>query len=114
MLYYLLKTAIAAILIVLVAEVSKRNVTLGALLASLPIISLLAILFLYFDTHNTLLISKLCTGVLWLVLASLVFFICLPILLKWNINFFLSLGISLSIMTASYFIMLGLLRWFET
>ncbi len=112
MFYYFAKTLLAAALIVAISEISKRSAMLGAILASVPIISLLAILFLYSDTHNPIAVSKLSTGIFWLVLPSLVFFLALPALLKAKVNFPLSIALSLSVMILAYFAMLFVLRQF--
>lgn len=53
MAYTILKFAISAALIVAVAEISKRSSLTGGLLASLPLVSLLAMIWLYHDTRDT-------------------------------------------------------------
>jgi len=79
--YYLVKLAVSAGLIVAVSEVAKRSATLGALTASLPLVSLLALVWLYLDTHDTAKVAELSRGVFWLVLPSLALFLALPALL---------------------------------
>lgn len=112
MLQYFLKTLFAAVLIVAISEISKRSSVIGAILASVPIISVLAIIFLYADTHSISAVSQLSTGVFWMVLPSLIFFLSLPALLKLKINFPISLIISLGVMIMAYFLMVLVLRQF--
>jgi uncharacterized membrane protein (GlpM family) len=69
--YYIFKVVITALIIVLVSEISKRSTFLGALLASLPLISLLAFIWIYVDTKDTARIAELSTQILWLVIPSL-------------------------------------------
>jgi predicted permease len=79
-------------------------------LASIPLVSLLAIIWLYSDTKDTAKIAALSTGIFWLVIPSLVFFIVLPMLLKRSFNFWLSLAISLALTVIAYFVMLYILK----
>lgn len=99
-------------LIVVISEVSKRSSFIGALLASLPVVSLLAILWLYIETRDVEKISALATSVFWLVLPSLVLFITLPILLKWQIPFYISLGLSITLTVISYGLLVVILNYY--
>jgi hypothetical protein len=55
----ILRVAVAAVIIVAVAELSKRFPRYGALLLSLPIISILAFVMSWFQHHDLPAISKL-------------------------------------------------------
>src|SRR5690349_12545977 len=105
MAYYALKVLISAALIVAVSEISKRSSFIGGLVASLPLVSILAFIWLYVDTRSAEKISALSYSIFWLVLPSLVLFFALPWLLKKTENFYLSLGGSIAIMLATYFVM---------
>ena len=80
--YYAVKILVSAVLIVLISEIAKRNTLFGALVASLPVTSLLAFIWLYLDTGDSARIAALSTGVFWLVLPSLAFFVVLPLALR--------------------------------
>lgn len=108
--YVLIKVLASAGLIVLISEISKRSSWLGGLLASLPIISLLAIVWLYVDTRDIERIAQLSTTIFWLVLASLPFFLALPLLLHAKMDFWPSVGIALALMFACYLLMVALLK----
>lgn len=110
--YYLLKIAISALLIVAISEVSKKSSLLGAVLASLPVISVMAMVWLYLDTGDTEKVSFLSTQIAWMVLPSLAFFISLPVLLKNGFGFSLSLFASLALTAAGYFLMIFILKQF--
>lgn len=75
---------------------------MAALLASLPITSILAMLWLYRDTRDPQKIIDLSWGIFWAVLPSLVFFVVLPLVLKSGIKFGWALLISCVTMAASY------------
>jgi hypothetical protein len=110
MIYYLVKVLLSSVTIVAISEISKRSTLIGSILASVPIVSLLAIVWIYLDTKDVAKIADLSQGIFWLVIPSLLFFILFPVLLKRNVDFWLSLGVSLTIMVAGYFIMLFILK----
>ncbi|MDD5461200.1 MAG: DUF3147 family protein [Methylococcales bacterium] len=110
MLYYILKFSISALIIVLVSEIAKRSSGFAALIASLPLTSLLAIIWLYIDGAELTQIAGLSGQIFWLVLPSLVFFLVLPLLLKQGLDFWSSLGLSATITITCYFALLPLLR----
>jgi hypothetical protein len=110
--YYLVKIAITTLLIVAIAEIAKRSSFAGALLASVPLISVLAMIWLYVDTKDVAKVSALATSVFWLVLPSLALFVTLPVLLKQGLDFYLSMSISIGITLGCYFLMISLLNHF--
>lgn len=112
MLDAVIKVAVTSLLVVAIAEAAKRSTLLAALLASLPLTSLLAILWLWRDTGDTEQIASLTTGIFWLVLPSLVFFVALPMLLRAGTPFWPSLAISAGLTAASYFAMVRILARF--
>ena len=112
MLYLTIKTIISAVIIVAVSEIAKRSSLFGAILASLPLVSYLGIIWLYIDTGSKNQVAQLSKSVFWMVIPSLSFFIILPVLLKTEINFYLSLLIATAIMVAVYFAMIFILHRF--
>ena len=50
--YYFLKVLISALLIVAISELAKRSSLMGAIFASIPLVSVLAMIWLYIDTQN--------------------------------------------------------------
>jgi hypothetical protein len=106
MTYTFLKFVISAAVIVAVSEIGKRSSLMGGLFASLPLVSLLAMIWLYRDTGDTQKIAALSTSIFWLVLPSLVLFLALPALLKRGVNFYPALAVSVVVMLACYGAML--------
>jgi hypothetical protein len=92
--YYIVKLAITAALIVAISELSKRNTFAASLLASVPIVSVLAMIWLYIDTRDVAQVAALSRSVFWLVLPSLALFLLLPALLERDYGFFASLAVS--------------------
>ncbi|MCL4369025.1 MAG: DUF3147 family protein [Actinobacteria bacterium] len=107
---YTIKVLISAVLIVLVSEISKRSSTFGGLVASLPLVSLLAIIWLYMDTRDAERVAELSTSIFWLVIPSLVLFVVLPILLRARVGFWLSLASSAAATVVSYGAMLVVMQ----
>ena len=89
---FLLKVLISALLIAGASELAKRSSMAGALLASLPLTSLLAMLWLWRDTHDTAKLATFSLDILWLVLPSLLLFVVLPTMLRLGFGFWTSLG----------------------
>lgn len=104
MVYYLVKLLISAGLIVVISEVSKRTGYLGGLIASLPLVSLLAIGWMWFETHDGARIAEFSRGVFWFVLPSLLFFVLLPWLLP-KIGFYAALTVACVATAAGYAVM---------
>jgi succinate-acetate transporter protein len=111
--YYALKILVSAVLIAAISEIAKRSSFLGGLIGSLPLVSILALMWLYLDTRSLEKTSALSYSIFWLVLPSLSLFIALPWLLKRTENFYLSLGGAIAIMAVFYFAMVAALRRFD-
>ena len=94
MLYTAVKVAITAVLVVAISEIGKRSSALGAILASLPITSLLAFIWIYAETGDTAKIATLSASIFWYVLPSLVLFVALPLLIGQGYGFWLSLAVA--------------------
>ena len=110
MTYYLLKLIITSLIVVIVSEVAKKSSFIGALIISIPVTSLLAFIWLYFDTKNYEKIINLSHGTILLSIPSFAFFIILPILLKMKQNFAISILISIIFTSIIYLIFLFLLK----
>lgn len=110
MLYYALKVIISALVIVAISEVARRSTGFAALIASLPLTSLLAFVWLHLEASPPDHIAQLSSQIFWLVLPSLVLFLLLPVLLKHGIGFWVSLAMSSAATAACYLALLPLLR----
>lgn len=100
---FFLNTLISALIIATVAEVGKRSTFVAALLVALPLTSVLALSFLYFETKDVGKVSALSYGIFWLVLPTLSFFILLPVLLKTGLNFWAAIATSSGSLIAIFF-----------
>lgn len=112
MTYYLLKILVSGVVIATVSELAKRDLTLGALVAALPLTSLLAFLWMKFDGVPDEHIGGLSIQIFWLVIPSLVLFVGLWFLVRNGYSFWISLSVSGAITIAGYHGMLLALRKF--
>lgn len=92
MLYLLIKAAISGVIVALVSEIARRYPGWGGLVASLPLTSLLAMLWLWRDTGDPERVAALSIGAFWFILPSLPMFFVLPLLLRSGIAFWASMA----------------------
>ena len=102
---YLIKILLTAAVVVAVAEIAKRSTFWGAAVASLPLTSVLAFVWLYLDTGNTQRVADLSQSIFWLVLPSLTLFLVLPLMLRSGLGFWLSLAAACAATAVAYFVM---------
>ena len=106
------KALLSAVLIVAIAELGKRSSFWAAALASLPLTSLLAFVWLYLDTGDTEKVAATAGSIFWLVIPSLLLFVLLPLLLRAGWNFWLALLLSSVATALAYALMVWLLPRF--
>jgi hypothetical protein len=109
---YALKIGLSALIIVVIAEVAKRSTFWAAAVASLPLTSLLAFVWLYLDTGDAQKVATLSGSIFWLVLPSLLLFVLLPLLLRSGLGFWFSLAVSSAATALAYLGMIKLLGMF--
>ena len=91
MLYLAIKTIVSALLIVAISEIARRSAALGALVASLPLVSVLGMIWLWRDTHDSARMAAHSEATFWYVLPSLPMFLLIPVLLRAGLGFPLAL-----------------------
>lgn len=94
MMFLAIKTVLSGALIAIVSEVARRNPSFGALIVSLPLISLFAILWLWRDTGDSARIATHMEATFWYVLPSLPMFLVMPAILRAGGNFWIALSAS--------------------
>jgi len=99
---YLIKTLIAALIIVAVGEVSRRSSVLAAFLLALPIVSITALVWIYIDSKDKVKIADISYETFWYVIPTLPMFLLLSWLLRNEYHFYLSLFLC-CVLTAALF-----------
>ena len=89
------KGLLSGTIVVAASEIAKKSSIFGALIVSLPIISILSLFWLYNDTKDTTKVADFAEGILWLVIPALSLFIILPYLLRrdWSFEAAMAVGI---------------------
>jgi len=102
MTYLILKAVLSGLLVLVVSEVARRSPGIGGLIASLPLVSILAIIWLWRDTGDVERIARHSVGTFWFVLPSLPMFLILPALLRGGASFWVALGAVTALTIALY------------
>lgn len=102
MIYFWTKALLSGLLIASISEVAKRAPAFGALIASLPLISLLGILWLWHDTRDAERLAAHAEATFWYVLPSLPMFLLFPALLRAGVGFWPALALGIVITLALY------------
>ena len=105
MLYLVIKAAISGVIVALVSEIARRYPGWGGLVASLPLTSLLAMIWLWRDTDDSLRVAELSSGTFWFILPSLPLFVVLPMLLRSGMAFWAAMAIVVAGTLALYALM---------
>lgn len=103
------KIVVTTFLVVLVSEISKRSTLAAGILASLPIVSVLAMIWLYVDTRDAAQAASLATSVFWLVIPSLALFLVFPLMISRGFAFSTSLATSVLATIGCYYGMIAIL-----
>jgi len=97
---FAVRALLSGLIIAAVAMIARRSPAFGALVASLPLISLLGVLWLWRDTHDPARVADHLQATFWYVLPSLPMFLLVPALLRAGTGFAPALlaGVALTIL----------------
>jgi hypothetical protein len=93
MLYLIIKAALSGMIVAAVSEIARRYPGWGGLVASLPLTSLLAMIWLFRDTHEPERVAELSMSTFWFFLPSVPLFVALPLLIRSGVPFWASMAI---------------------
>ena len=91
MLYFILKAALSGVIIAAISTVAKRYPGFGGLIASLPLISVLGMIWLWRDRPDAANMADHAQATFWFVLPSLPMFLAIPAMLRAGVNFWVAL-----------------------
>jgi len=112
MIYLLIKALLSGTIVMVVSEVARRSPGIGGLIASLPLVSILGIIWLWRDTADVERIARHSEGTFWFVLPTLPMFLILPALLRHGFSFWASLSACVALTLALYSLTIWLLPKF--
>jgi hypothetical protein len=94
------KALLSGMLIVAIAEIGRRLPTVAALVASLPLVSVLGMMLLWWGKPDAENMAQHTQATFWYVLPSLPMFLLMPVMLRHGFGFWMSLiaGCALTIL----------------
>lgn len=112
MLYGIVKALISGILVAGASETARRSPAAGALIASLPLVSVLGMIWLWRDTHDPVRMASHVQAIFWYVLPSLPQLLMIPALLRAGVGFWPALLAGCALTVALYLAMVLVLARF--
>jgi hypothetical protein len=100
--YFVFKVVVSGLLVGAISEIARRSPAIAAFVASLPLVSILAMIWLWRDTGDTGRIADHAEATFWLVLPSMPMFLVLPALLRAGYGFWLALAVSCGMTVVLY------------
>jgi hypothetical protein len=108
MTYFVLKAALSGLLIAAISEIARRSPGVAALVASLPLVSIFAMIWLWRDTGDGARIASHAEATFWYVLPSLPMFLLVPWLLRHGADFWPALVAACAVTVALYLLLVWL------
>ncbi len=105
MLYFVFKSLVSGAIIAAVSTIAKRSPGFGALVASLPLISVLGMIWLWRERPDAENMAAHAGATFWYVLPSLPMFLLIPMLLRQGWSFWAALAAGCLLTVLLYFAM---------
>ena len=105
------KYLLTAAVVVIVSEVAKRSDKLGGFLAALPLVTFLAMIWLYVEKQPPEKIANHAWYTFWYVLPTLPMFLAFPMLFA-RLGFWPAMGASVGITVVCFYLFALLMRHF--
>ena len=99
---FIIKAVISGLLVATISLIAKRYPGWGGLVASLPLVSLLSMLWLYGETRDPERVAELAMGAFWFFLPSIPMFLVIPMMLRSGFSFGLTMGVAIVLTMALY------------
>jgi len=110
--YYITKLIITSLLIVLISEIGKRSSLVGALLAAIPLVSILAMTWMYIDTESSKSAVEFSQRIVWLIAPSITLFLVFPFMIQKGFGFYISMAVSIMLTVMAYYSVIFILGKF--
>lgn len=108
--FFILKAALSGLIIAAVSTIARRYPGLGALVASLPLISIIGMLWLWQETKDPARMEAHVGATFWYVIPSLPMFLLIPWMMRHGVQFYVALIVGCLVT----FILYSLTMWFAT
>ena len=85
------RASLSGLLIAAASTIARRQPSMGALIVSLPLVSVLSMIWLWRDQHDPAGMARYVGNTLWYFLPSMPMFLLIPMLLRRGVDFWPSL-----------------------
>ena len=102
------KALLSGLLVAIAATIARRQPALGSLIVSLPLVSVLSMIWLWRDGVTNEAMARYVGGTFWFFLPSMPMFLIIPALLRRGIAFWPALGIGCAITILLYLMMIAI------
>ena len=99
---FLGKAVLSGLMVALIATIARRYPGWGGMLASLPLVSVLAMTWLYAETRETEKVAALAASTFWFFLPSMPMFLIIPFLLRSGWSFAATMAVALAVTILLY------------
>ena len=105
---FVTRALLSGCIIALIALIGRKAAAVAALVASLPLISILGMIWLWRDSGDSALLADHAEATFWYVLPSLPIFLFIPWMLRSGFNFWLALGAAIVMTFILYLATIGI------
>ena len=105
MIAFWVRALLSGLIVAAVSTVARRYPAAGALIASLPLVSVLGMIWLWHDKPDVPNMASHVEATFWFVLPSLPMFLIIPLMLRSGVSFWVSLVAGCALTVALYLLM---------
>lgn len=102
MLQFVVKAVVSGLLVAVIATIARRYPGWGGLVASLPLVSVMAMLWLYGETRDSEKVASLAASTFWFFLPSMPMFLLIPLMLRSGWSFAATMTSAIIVTLALY------------
>ena len=99
---FFIRAILSGIIIALIALVGKKAPAMGALIASLPLISIMGMIWLWRDSGDNELLASHAEATFYFVIPSLPMFLLIPFMLRSGFGFWIAIGAGIALTIILY------------
>lgn len=101
---FAVRAILSGLIVALIALIARKNPTAGGLLASIPLVSTLGMIWLWHDTRDPKLVADYVGSTFWYFLPSMPMFLLIPALLRSGYGFWTALATGCALTIVLYLI----------
>ncbi|MGL5837310.1 MAG: DUF3147 family protein [Sphingorhabdus sp.] len=105
---FFIRALISGFLVAAIALIARKSPSLGGLIASIPLVSTLGMIWLWRDTGNPKLVADYVYSAFWYFLPSMPMFLLIPWMLRSDIGFWTALGAGIALTLVLYLMTIGI------